>query len=270
MWTLLTFGHRRDPNARFFRVRREVHIHASHPMPVQGDGELLGETPLRASVVPGAVRVLAPIAEPGVESGIEPRRQHLRRIALRQRFDQRVATIWHVDAAVFLWINRLPRTKWLDVLMTEVSASMPHGEGWLLFLGIAMLFDLRAGWDATLAVVPAMWLTSLTVNYPIKAMFRRRRPFLKHEDVVVVGARPADTSFPSGHSAAAFAGALLLSFRYPEWSPLGYAIALLVGLSRIYLGVHFPLDVAVGAVSGMVLAAAYSAALGWVLPAPHG
>lgn len=267
LWTLVWRRHREDSNARFFRIRRSITVSTARPRPVQADGEIIGDTPIEVKVVPKAVRVLAPATAPGEESAIEPRRQHLKREALRKRWDDRVATIGHVDAAVFLWINKLPRRPWLDALMTAVSRSMPHGEGWLLFLLIGLLVDPGHGAHAALAVIPALWLTTLTVNYPIKAMFRRTRPFLKHQDVVVIGPRPSDHSFPSGHTAAAFAGALLMTLHYPAWAPAWYALALVVGFSRVYLGVHFPLDVAMGAVFGMVLAAAWEWVLGLVIPA---
>jgi undecaprenyl-diphosphatase len=115
-------------------------------------------------------------------------------------------------------------------------------------------------------VVPALWLASLTVNYPIKAIFRRARPFDKHEHVIVVGARPTDPSFPSGHTATAFAGAMLMSLRHPEWAPVFYTFAALVGFSRVYLGVHFPFDVAMGSLAGTMLALLWGAVLGAIAP----
>jgi undecaprenyl-diphosphatase len=73
---------------------------------------------------------------------------------------------------------------------------------------------------------------------------------------VVVGHRPSDSSFPSGHTAAAFGGAWLLARHYPRWAPAAYGVAALVGLSRVYLGVHYLSDVAIGAAAGVLLSAA--------------
>ncbi|MDI7267697.1 MAG: phosphatase PAP2 family protein [Myxococcota bacterium] len=64
-----------------------------------------------------------------------------------------------------------------------------------------------------------------------------------------------DRSFPSGHTQAAFGTAAYLSLVYPVLSPLLLGLAASVGLSRIYLGVHFPLDVAAGAAIGIVFSA---------------
>ena len=62
---------------------------------------------------------------------------------------------------------------------------------------------------------------------------------------------PISSSFPSGHSATAAAGALTLSVLYPPLAPALVPAALLVVLSRVYLGVHFPFDVLAGVVIGL-------------------
>ena len=84
----------------------------------------------------------------------------------------------------------------------------------------------------------------------VKPIFRRVRPFVNRE-ARVVGIRPADHSFPSGHTASSFAAATALAFFYPKAAPLAYGVATAVGVSRVHLGVHFPSDAAVGGVIGI-------------------
>jgi undecaprenyl-diphosphatase len=81
-----------------------------------------------------------------------------------------------------------------------------------------------------------------------------------------VGARPRDFSFPSGHAAAGFAGALVLGAHAPAFAPVFYALAVAVSLSRVYLGVHYPSDVAFGAFLGASIAALYRTLLLGLLP----
>jgi len=92
--------------------------------------------------------------------------------------------------------------------------------------------------------------TSYLVQQVIKPVARRKRPFVGR-DVVVVGIKPEDASFPSGHTASSFAAATALSTFYPKAAPMAFALATLVGLSRVHLGHHFPSDVAIGSVIGV-------------------
>ena len=69
-------------------------------------------------------------------------------------------------------------------------------------------------------------------------------------------AKYAYASFPSGHATTAFATAVLLTLWYPRWAGVWLGLAVLVGLSRVVLGSHFPSDVLVGALLGSAVALA--------------
>ena len=187
---------------------------------------------------------------------------------LRHELFKRLHPLQAVDAFAFLQINQMPHTRLLDRFMTRLSWVMTGGNGWLLFLLLATLVDRQRGWKATRAVVPALWLATATVEHPIKKWFRRRRPFISLIEAIIVGRKPGSYSFPSGHSAAAFAGALLLAREYPASARGFFGLASLVAFSRIYLGVHYPGDVLSGSLVGMVLAKIYARLLHKVGVAP--
>jgi undecaprenyl-diphosphatase len=84
----------------------------------------------------------------------------------------------------------------------------------------------------------------------LKSAIGTRRPHLAHRLVPL----PHSASFPSGHAATSFACATVLSFLAPRAAPAFYALAAAIAYSRLYVGVHWPLDVVGGAVLGLVIA----------------
>jgi membrane-associated phospholipid phosphatase len=177
---------------------------------------------------------------------------------LRYELFKRLGPLQAVDTFVFIQINQLPHRKLSDRFLTRLSWVMTSGAGWLLFLLLATLVNHQRGWKAARAVAPALWLATATVEHPIKKWFRRRRPFISLIEAIIVGRKPGSYSFPSGHSAAAFAGALLLAREFPAGARGFFGLASLVAFSRVYLGVHYPGDVLSGSLLGMMLAKIYS------------
>jgi undecaprenyl-diphosphatase len=90
----------------------------------------------------------------------------------------------------------------------------------------------------------AVWAADATA-YGIKLAVDRPRP---HFDPLV--RLPSDPSFPSGHAATSFAGATMLAAYAPRLAPLLYLLAAAIAFSRVYVGVHYPLDVLAGAALG--------------------
>lgn len=114
----------------------------------------------------------------------------------------------------------------------------------------------------------ALYIASSTavtalLNYAIKQLVKRPRPFLTHIDFTPVY-RPGQYSFPSGHSSAAFSSAIALSRAYPRWYVIAPALLWVGGTaySRMYLGVHYPSDVA----GGILLGGGTAFAMGFLRP----
>ncbi len=84
----------------------------------------------------------------------------------------------------------------------------------------------------------------------VKAAVGEKRPTEPNALVTI----PHSHSFPSGHSATAFAGATVLSGLAPRAAPAFYLLAVAIAYSRLYVGVHFPLDVVGGAAIGVATA----------------
>lgn len=183
----------------------------------------------------------------------EQKREYLRQAVLR-----RLKPLDALDANLFLAVNHLPHTRLLNSFFYGLTVIFNGGAAWYVALAIAAFRKpnrnrRRIGQLVRQVAIPLTIATAL-VEFPIKAYFRRRRPFITIIQAIVIGKKPGTWSFPSGHSASAFAGAWLLNRQFARFWPLRYVTAGLVAFSRIYLGDHYPGDVASGSLLGLVFA----------------
>jgi undecaprenyl-diphosphatase len=137
---------------------------------------------------------------------------------------------------------------WLTALFIVLSAWWVKGP---LLVGLGLCSDLRcrrlplAFGAAALAVGAASLASHL-----LKEAFDRARPPEHDPALGSLTPLPDNPSFPSGHSATAFAAATAVAILSPRLRPWALGIAAAVALSRLYLRVHFPLDVMAGALLG--------------------
>lgn len=156
-----------------------------------------------------------------------------------------------LDRDLFFWIN----VGWSNSFLDNTCYWFTHlgGEtaGYLFLLLVIIL--TRSGWPFLFAGLS--YALNAAVFKGIKYSVMRFRPHelagaILRQDPGMSGA--TDPSFPSGHTAIAFMIATFLSARYPKWSILFYFLACLIGITRIYLGLHYPSDVIVGAIIGVL------------------
>lgn len=153
-----------------------------------------------------------------------------------------------VDAFLFTVINQHHRP-WLDDLMVLASAIGRASFIWLAVALIAALFPARR--MAAFRVGLAVGLSYLVVDGVIKPVVDRDRPFEVMADTRLIDQRPLSGSFPSGHAASAFAGALATSRMLPAARIAWWAVAVVIAVSRVYVGAHWPSDVILGALVGL-------------------
>jgi membrane-associated phospholipid phosphatase len=156
-----------------------------------------------------------------------------------------------VDRAVYLAIAREP-TPHLDRPISRLSQSANYSSLWIGASAVLCLFGGPSGRRAALRGLTAVTLTSLTVNVLAKSLYRRRRP-LRDDEALADGRfvrMPTSPSFPSGHSASAFAFAVASSSAMPALAAPLRLVAASVAYSRVHTGVHYPGDVIAGALIG--------------------
>jgi undecaprenyl-diphosphatase len=156
-----------------------------------------------------------------------------------------------LDTALFNLLNSHPQP-WLDNLMLLASALGRAGFLWLTIAAIVAVFPERrmAAWRLALAV----GFTFLLVDGVIKPVVHRTRPYDGRADVRLIDQRATSGSFPSGHAASAFAGALAAGRLFPAARVVWWALAALIAVSRVYVGAHWPTDVLAGALLGIATA----------------
>jgi undecaprenyl-diphosphatase len=123
-----------------------------------------------------------------------------------------------------------------------------------LLVGLGLACDLwrRRIPLAFLAAGTATLTTSLVVS-PLKELVDRHRPPESEPGLGSLVALPGNASFPSGHAATAFAAATAIAVVSPRMRPYALGLAAAIALSRVYLRVHFPLDVLAGGIIGAAL-----------------
>lgn len=159
-----------------------------------------------------------------------------------------------VDEAVYSAIARTP-TPSLDAAMRRLSRAADYSKLSLLAAG-ALAASGRRGRRAAIEGLVSVGVTATFVNVVAKPLSSRERPDRAAERVAVARhvRMPISTSFPSGHSAAAFAFAGGAGHAQPGVSAPLHGLAALVAYSRVHTGVHYPGDALVGSLIGVIAA----------------
>ncbi len=151
-------------------------------------------------------------------------------------------------------------TPTLDKAMVWLSNAANNSKLWLAAAAALALTGGR-GRRAAAQALTTVGLTSVTVNVVVKKAFPRHRPDRLGTKADGGVQMPTSSSFPSGHTASAFAFATVVSVDLPQLSLPMYGLATAVGWSRVHTGVHYPSDVLAGGAIGLVIGSSVQAIL---------
>ncbi len=160
-----------------------------------------------------------------------------------------------IDTALFHFINGGLKSPFLDYLMPMF---LKYSD-WALVVAVLLLIivyrDWRRGTSFILLAIVAVALTDGIAYRLIKPFFGRIRPcnVLPPGTFNLMAGCSHSFSFPSQHAANMFALAAVVTGRYKKAAPYALIIASMVAISRVYVGVHYPIDVAGGAIIGYLL-----------------
>ena len=147
----------------------------------------------------------------------------------------------------------------LDALAVFFDAAGAHGELWIALTVLALAF--RRTRKAGFAMALALCLYMVSGHFILKPLFARPRPCDVNTAITILVKRPHGHSFPSGHTASAFAAAFALWLQNRKLGVPALVLAAFIAFTRLYLYVHFPTDV----LGGLVLGLALGALASWIV-----
>jgi undecaprenyl-diphosphatase len=154
------------------------------------------------------------------------------------------------ELQLFAWINQKLRNQILDCILTKIT----HLGGATFTMTTLIAMSIFTSGNLRIASIQS-FLSLVISHLPvaiIKKIYRRLRPYLVHPQTQLCIHPLKDHSFPSGHSTAIFASVVPFITFAPLTAFLLIPLAITVSYSRIYIGLHFPLDCIAGAVLGTI------------------
>lgn len=175
-------------------------------------------------------------------------------------YDFILTEILNQNTMLFYMINHGMDNSLLDFIMPLLT-NFGSLIAWAVICGILFIFGGEKGRKVAVLGLAALFISNVIV-YLLKFMVAEPRPFIALPNVDLLVSENEVYSFPSGHTASSFAAAVIIGLKYKlNFRGKSYgliypllAFAGVIGFSRVYIGVHYPLDVAFGAIVGILSA----------------
>lgn len=165
-----------------------------------------------------------------------------------------------MEGGILLFIQENLRMPVLNEIMCFITTLGNKGAIWIVFSLLMLCFKRTR--KAGLASAIALLLSLLVTNIALKNIIHRIRPYEVIESLNILVKAEHSFSFPSGHSSGSLAGGWAMFRMLPKkWGVPALVLAVLISLSRLYVGVHFPTDVLGGVIIGVLVAEAGVAAV---------
>lgn len=158
----------------------------------------------------------------------------------------------NLDAQILLWIQNHLRVPALNPVMVGITLLGTGGVVWITIL-LLLLIRRRTRRYGLMGVVSLA--TGSLIYLILNRIVRRTRPFIAVKGLAMLGTKPLNYSFPSGHTTSAFAVAVIVFLCLPrKYGIPALILAALISFSRLYIGVHYPTDVLAGFLIGTLTA----------------
>lgn len=158
----------------------------------------------------------------------------------------------NIDFQILKWIANITGNVVIDKSMIFITTLGDKGLVWII-ISIFLIANKKYRKIGLMALF-SLVLATLLGEGLIKHLVQRLRPFAKHESFEPLVHISSIFSFPSGHTTSSFAVAGVLANGLKKYQKTIYGLAILIGISRLYVFVHYPSDVIVGAFLGLLCA----------------
>ena len=163
--------------------------------------------------------------------------------------------IQQLDGNILLWIQNYIRKEFLNPMILFITSLGDAGWFWILLL-IVMLLSVKYRKIGMTGLV-ALLIGFLITNLCLKNMVARIRPYEVIEGLELIGKRAHDFSFPSGHSTCSMAASVVLFAKLPKKFGIpALTLGVFICFTRLYIGIHYPTDVLIGMLIGIIAALA--------------
>ena len=159
-------------------------------------------------------------------------------------------TIQNLDLNMLTALHSLVQNSLFDKIMPYITALGNSGLIWIV-ISIAMICTKKYRMTGILCL-SALLLTTVLGEGIIKHLVQRQRPFNHIDSLNLLISEPVSYSFPSGHTGSSFAAATVIASRIHKAAPWVFSFAVIIAFSRLYLMVHYPIDVLAGAILGTI------------------
>lgn len=157
----------------------------------------------------------------------------------------------YFEITILEYIHSLISCSILDLFFKYFTLLGNKGAVWIVISVVFIIFKKTRKCGITMAI--GLILCLLLGNITLKPLIARIRPFDVKSALDIIISKPTDFSFPSGHTFASFASALIIFKHYRKWGVFAIIFASLMAFSRIYLLVHYPTDVFGGIALGIII-----------------
>jgi len=155
-----------------------------------------------------------------------------------------------IDMKLLDHVNDKFKYEILDRTMPRITALGNGGIVWIIISLI--LISNKNGEKLGFMVIAALILTTIIGEGAIKHIIKRTRPFVHDLEKKLLIVKPITYSFPSGHTSSSFAAAGIFFFMHSRFTLFAFFLAALIAFSRVYLNVHYPTDVFMGIILGII------------------